>query len=100
QSKPTRAIKSADTVSGRVSQVPTLGSPRFSLARAWFVLMALIHSFSHASGFAGDRRPVPTPLRIMSGAFGGQATCKRQGLPQTAAAFRPSNPQSPARRRG
>src|SRR6266567_1758097 len=61
--------------------------------------LALIHSFSHASGFAGDRRPVPTPLRIMSVAFGGQATCKRQGPPQTAAAFRPSNPRSPSRRR-
>src|SRR5207249_4096185 len=39
QSKPTRAIKRAETRSGKVSQVPTLGSPRFSFARAWFVFI-------------------------------------------------------------
>ena len=33
QSKPTRAMSRAAMVSDRVSQVPTLGSPRFNFAR-------------------------------------------------------------------
>src|SRR5947199_9710910 len=34
QSKPTRAISDAAMLSGKVNQVPTLGWPRVSLARA------------------------------------------------------------------
>jgi hypothetical protein len=39
QSKPTRAIMRAARGSGRVNQVPMLGSPCFSLARTGFVFI-------------------------------------------------------------